>query len=59
MGLVVFLVGLWIILATGACKPGRGHDTFWLGVLIGGFIFFAGVHALWILAALKLPFYGG
>jgi hypothetical protein len=58
MGLIFFLIGLWVILKSGACRPGRGHDRFWLGVLIGGFIFFALLHAVWILAALHVPFLG-
>jgi len=57
-GLGFFLVGLWLILKSGACRPGRGHDGFWLAVLILGFLFFATLHALWIVAALKIPFRG-
>jgi len=58
-GLVFFLMGIYLIFRTGACKLGRGHDTFWFGILIGGFIFFASVHALWILAAQNIPYLGG
>jgi hypothetical protein len=58
-GLLFFLLGLWLIRAAGACRPGRGHDRFWFGVLIGGFVFFASLHAVWILAALHLPYRGG
>ena len=58
-GLMVFLIGLWVILKSGACKPGRGRDSFWLGVLIGGFIFFAVLHAVWILLSVHLPTFGG
>lgn len=58
-GLVFFLIGIYIIFKSGSCKLGRGHDTFWFGVLIAGFIFFAGGHAIWILAALRVPFAGG
>jgi hypothetical protein len=58
-GLIFFLVGITIILKAGACRPGRGRDTFWLGVLFSGFVFFAAVHALWILASLNIPYLGG
>lgn len=58
LGLGFFLIGLYVILHSGACRLGRGHDTFWFGVLIAGFLFFAVVHALWIVAALHIPFLG-
>ena len=58
-GLVVFLIGIWVILRSKACRFGRGHDTFWFNVLLAGYVFFAVMHAAWILAALCLPFYGG
>ncbi len=58
MGLVVFIIGLLVILRSGACRPGRGRDGFWLGVLLAGFIFFAVLHAVWIITALKIPFRG-
>ena len=58
LGLVVFLIGLRIILASRACQPGRGRDTTWLAVLLGGFAFFALLHAVWIWAALAVPFKG-
>lgn len=58
-GLIVFLIGLWIILRSGACKWGRGHDTFWFVVLLAGYVFFAVLHAAWTLAALYIPFRGG
>lgn len=58
-GLVFFMMGIYIILRSGACQPGRGRDSFWLGVLFAGFIFFAGGHALWIVASLNMPYLGG
>jgi hypothetical protein len=58
-GLVFFLMGIYLILKSGACQPGRGHDSFWLGVLFAGFVFFAGAHALWIVASLNIPYLGG
>ena len=58
-GLVFFLIGIWVILKSGACKPGRGRDSFWLGVLFAGFILFASLHAVWIVASLNMPYLGG
>lgn len=57
-GLVVFALGMTVILRTGACRPGRGHDRFWFGMLLAGFVFFAALHAAWILAATGLPVKG-
>jgi hypothetical protein len=57
-GLWFFMIGIWLILSTGACQFGRGRDSFWFKVLIGGFIFFASLHAIWILAAITVPFKG-
>ena len=59
MGLIVFLFGVGVILDSGACRPGRGRDGFWLAVLFAGFAFFAVLHLVWILAALGLPYRGG
>ncbi|MBP7829338.1 MAG: hypothetical protein KA248_05430 [Kiritimatiellae bacterium] len=59
LGLVTFLIGLRIILKSRACQPGRGRDSFWLGVLLAGYALVAGLHAAWILAALYIPFKGG
>ncbi len=57
-GLIVFVVGLWVILKTGACKLGRGRDSLWFGVLLAGFAMFSTLHALWIVAAQNLPYLG-
>lgn len=57
-GLVVFLIGIILILRSGACRFGRGHDTFWFGVLIVGFLVFSIGHAVWIWAALSMPYLG-
>jgi len=59
LGLLTFLVGIGVILRSGACRPGRGRDGFWLGVLFAGFCFFAALHAVWIVAARSLPYLGG
>lgn len=57
-GLVVFLIGIGVILRSGACRLGRGRDTSWFVVLLLGYVFFAAMHAAWILAALYLPVKG-
>ena len=53
-----FMMGVFIILRTGACRLDRGHDKVWFWILLLGFFFFATVHALWIVAALNLPYAG-
>ncbi|MEX0325662.1 MAG: hypothetical protein AB3N33_06200 [Puniceicoccaceae bacterium] len=53
-----FMMGIFIILRTGACQLDRGHDKIWFWVLMLGFIFFAVVHALWIVASLNIPYLG-
>ena len=58
MGLIVFFAGIGVILRSGACRPGRGRDRFWLVILFAGFVFFAALHALWIIAALRMPYLG-
>ena len=58
-GLVFFAIGILLILKTKACQPGRGYDRRWFRALIGGFVFFASVHAIWILMAIYIPYKGG
>lgn len=58
LGLIVFVIGITLILRTGACQLGRGRDSGWFKVLIGGYIFFATLHAVWIIAAQQIPFLG-
>ena len=53
-----FLIGIFLILRTGACKLDRGHDRLWFWVLMLGFLFFATLHAVWIIASLNLPYAG-
>jgi len=57
-GLIFFLIGILLIRLSGACRPGRGRDRLWFRVLLGGFVFYAAGHALWIWAALRVPFLG-
>lgn len=58
MGLIVFLAGVAVILRADACRPGRGREGFWLVILFAGFVFFAALHALWILVAVGIPYLG-
>lgn len=57
-GFIYFGLGMVLIRKTGALKMGRGRDSFWWKVMIAGFCFFAGLHALWICLALFIPFKG-
>lgn len=59
LGTVVFLTGLWVILGNRSLQFGRGRDSYWFKVLIGGFFFFVTLHLVWILAALNIPYLGG
>lgn len=52
VGLVIFLIGLALILGYKSCNLSRKHDRFWFGVLIFGFVWYAGIHFLWYMAAL-------
>ena len=57
-GLIVFVIGLWVVLGSGSLKPGRGRESRWLKILVAGFVVYASVHALWIVLAVGLPFKG-
>lgn len=57
-GLIVFVLGLWIVLSQGSLKRLRGRDSRWLKIMIGGFLVYASVHAVWILLAVSMPFKG-
>ncbi|HNQ22031.1 MAG TPA: hypothetical protein PKK06_02950 [Phycisphaerae bacterium] len=52
VGGVVFVIGLALILGYRSCNLSRREDRFWLGVLVFGFAWYAGIHLLWYLAAL-------
>jgi hypothetical protein len=54
VGLAIFLTGLWIILRYKSCVLSRQSDRFWFGVLIFGFIWYAGIHFLWYMAAMYI-----
>ena len=60
VGLVIFVIGMTLIIKHRSCVLSRPQDRFWFGVLIFGFIWYAGLHLLWYLAALFiLPPDGG
>ncbi len=52
-------LGLLLILKSGACRLDRPRDRFWFSMLIAGFCYFAGLHALWIYLSLSIPYLGG
>ncbi|MCB0420855.1 MAG: hypothetical protein KDD61_07655 [Bdellovibrionales bacterium] len=58
-GFVFFFCGILLILKTKSCQLGRGRDTFWFNILLGGFVAFASFHAIWIYLALYMPVKGG
>ena len=53
-----FMMGIYIILRSGSCQLDRGYDKLWFWVLLLGFFFFAGIHALWIVASVTIPYLG-
>ena len=57
-GLIFFGLGILMVLRTKACVPGRGRDSKWLKILIGGFIFFASFHGLWVYMSIVWPVKG-
>ena len=54
VGLVIFVIGLALILGYKACNLSRQRDRFWLGVLLFGFCWYAGIHLIWYLAAIYI-----
>ncbi len=54
VGLVIFMIGIFLILGYKSCNLTRQRDRFWFGVLIFGFIWYAGIHFLWYMAALYI-----
>jgi len=60
VGLAIFVLGLLVIIRARSCVLSRRDDRFWFGVLIFGFLWYAGIHLAWYLAALYvLPGSGG
>lgn len=54
LGGVVFLLGLFLIVKSRACDLSRRNERIWFLFLIVGFLWYAGLHLLWTLAALYL-----
>ncbi len=52
-GGLAFVVGMVLILRTGALNPERHRHGRWLKLLLFGFVFYAGLHAAFILLALR------
>ena len=58
LGGMVFLIGLWVIRASGACDFKRPADRHFFGVLIFGFVWYAAMHGLITLLSVSVPFKG-
>ena len=43
---------------TKAFVFGRGRDTLWVSLVLGGLVFFVSLHATWIALALYFPYKG-
>ena len=57
-GFIFFIIGVWIALKSGSCRPKRGRDGFWLKFTFFGYVWLASMHAAWIWLALSVPFRG-
>ena len=51
--------GVLLVLKTGACNLDRPQDNFWFKMVIGGFVYLAILHAVWIYLSLSIPYLGG
>lgn len=54
VGGLFFVIGLVVILRSGACRLSRRQDRFWFGVLVFGMCWYAGLHLAWYLAAIYI-----
>lgn len=52
IGAIIFCIGLFIIIRQRSCVLSRRQDRFWFGVLVGGFLWYAGIHLTWYLTAI-------
>ena len=59
LGLVCFVLGMFVILKQGALNIRRGNERFWFYILLGGFLFFSTLHGIWIILAIHYPYKGG
>jgi drug/metabolite transporter (DMT)-like permease len=50
--------GILLALRSKACQPGRGRDSLWLALSIGGFIFLAVFQGVWVYMSIHWPFKG-
>tara|TARA_B100000579_G_C22563930_1_gene725734 strand:- start:358 stop:570 length:213 start_codon:yes stop_codon:yes gene_type:complete len=53
VGGIAFLIGMYLIIKTGALNMNRLSHKKWLVILIFGFLYYAGIHGTFILMALK------
>jgi hypothetical protein len=58
LGGLVFGIGLWVIRVSGACSFARPQDRMWFGVLIFGYLWYAGIHAVLVWLAVAVPYRG-
>lgn len=49
----LFLVGIWLILRHRALNLKLRKHRYWFMILLGGFLWYAAIHAFFILAAMK------
>lgn len=54
VGGLIFVLGLIIILRSGACRLDRPQDRRWLAVLLAGFIWYVLIHTGWYWLALNV-----
>lgn len=57
-GAIVFLIGINLIIRSGACQLSRVRDKYWFKWIIFGFFVFAITHLVWILLAIHIPVKG-
>ena len=50
--------GLLLAVKSGACQLNRPRDRQWFKIIVGGWFYFACLHALWIYLSLSIPFRG-
>jgi hypothetical protein len=54
VGGLVFALGLFLIVRSGSCDLTRRNERIWFIFLLVGYLWYAGLHLLWTLAALYL-----